>query len=85
MRLGWAVAKDISSEPVRSDNSRAGGPLDIGQAGTFCRMEAGREGGSLKKVFTALIYIPSPKLFKIILLLLPENQNKSREVKGSAN
>ena len=82
MRLGWAVAKDISSEPVRSDNSRAGG---IGRAGTFCRMEAGREGGSLKKVFTALIYIPSPKLFKIILLLLPENQNKSREVKGSAN
>ena len=82
MRLGWAVAKDISSEPVRSDNSRAGG---IGRAGTFCRMEAREGGGCLKKGFTVADIYPSPKLFKIILLLLPENQNKSREVKGSAD
>ena len=82
MRLGWAVAKDISSEPVRSDNSRAGG---IGQAGTFCRMEAREGGGCLKKGFTVADIYPSPKLFKIILLLLPKFQSYSRGMKSSAN
>ena len=82
MRLGWAVAKDISSEPVRSDNSRAGG---YWSGWHLCRMEAREGGGCLKKGFTVADIYPSPKLFKIILLLLPENQSYSRRVKGSAN